>query len=167
MNQAPSINQSSAEKGRVRLLMHGSIIAIIGLISGFGLLCVVLDALAVWPFFSVDLNSSFPGSVQDWRLAHVAGVLNGLMMMIIGMAVVHVQATLRAQAWIVWGMVYTGWANTLFFHLGNFPITARSLPAPQNMVRPTWLESSATSWARAPSRSPSSPWRCLVCRRRG
>jgi hypothetical protein len=42
------------------------------------------------------------------------------MMMIAGLTLVHIEATKRAQAWIVWGMIYTGWANTIFFHMGNF-----------------------------------------------
>lgn len=113
------MNLSGAEQGRLRLFMHGSIIAVIGLLSGFGFLFVILDSISVWPLV-IELDSPFPGSERGWRLAHVAGISNGLMMIIAGLALVHIEATDRAQAWIVWGMVYTGWANTIFFHMGNF-----------------------------------------------
>lgn len=99
--------------------MHGAIITVIGLLSGFGFLFEILDSLSVWPIV-IPLDAGFPGSEQGWRLAHVAGISNGLMMIIAGLTLVHIDATKRAQAWIVWGMVYTGWANTLFFHMGNF-----------------------------------------------
>lgn len=108
-----------AAKGRLRLFLHGSIIVIVGLLSGFGFLFVILDSVSVWPI-TIELDATFPGSERGWRVAHVAGVLNGFMMIIAGLALVHVQATLRAQAWIVWGLIYTGWGNTIFFHCANF-----------------------------------------------
>lgn len=117
----------SAVKGRLRLFLHGSIIVVIGLVSGFGFLFVILDSVTVWPI-TIDLDSAFPGSERGWRVAHVAGVLNGFMMMIAGLALVHIQSTLRAQAWIVWGLIYTGWGNTVFFHFANFS-NNRSLSA--------------------------------------
>ncbi len=111
--------RSAAERGRLRLLVHGSIIAVIGLVSGFGFLFVILDSIHVWPFFTIDTEAAFPGSERGWRVAHVAGVMNGMLMIIGGLAIVHVLPTLRAQAWIVWGLVYTGWGNTIFFHCAN------------------------------------------------
>jgi hypothetical protein len=110
---------SRAAQGRLRLLMHGSIIIVIGLLSGFGFLFVILDSVSVWPVV-IELDAAFPGSERGWRLAHVAGISNGLMMIVAGLTLVHIEATKRAQAWIVWGMIYTGWANTIFFHMGNF-----------------------------------------------
>ena len=108
-----------AAQGRLRLFMHGAIITVIGLLSGFGFLFQILDSVSVWPLV-IELEGGFPGSERGWRLAHVAGISNGLMMIIAGLALVHIDAGRRAQAWVVWGMVYTGWANTLFFHMGNF-----------------------------------------------
>lgn len=119
MNKAVTALQRSAARGRLTLLMNGGIIAIIGLLSGFGLVFVILDSITVWPI-SLPMQSPFPGSERGWRVAHVAGVMNGLMMIIAGLALVHVEAQKRAQQWIVWGMVYTGWGNTIFFHCANF-----------------------------------------------
>ena len=48
-----------AAQGRLRLFMHGSIIAVIGLLSGFGLLFVILDSISVWPVV-IELDSPFP-----------------------------------------------------------------------------------------------------------
>ena len=108
-----------AVKGRLQLFMHGSIIIVIGLLAGFGFLFVILDSISVWPLV-IELDSEFPGSERGWRLAHVAGISNGLMMIVAGLTLLHIDATKRAQAWIVWGLIYTGWANTIFFHMGNF-----------------------------------------------
>ncbi len=118
MTESDSAGLDPAARGRLRLLTHGAIIAIIGLLSGFGFVFAILDAYTVWPV-SIDVDAAIPGSERGWRVAHVAGFMNGLMMMIAGLALPHIRATARARAWIVWGMVYTGWGNTVFFHCAN------------------------------------------------
>ncbi len=122
MNQLPDTAATlsrRAAQGRLKLFMHGSIITVIGLLSGFGFLFQILDTISVWPLV-IELDGGFPGSERGWRLAHVAGISNGLMMIIAGLTLVYIDAGRVAQAWVVWGMVYTGWANTIFFHMGNF-----------------------------------------------
>ncbi len=114
----PTIADEMAIRGRLRLLTHGALIAVIGLISGFGFVFVILESITVWPI-SLDIASTIPGSERGWRVAHVAGVMNGLLMMIAGLALVHAKVSQRAQPWVVWGMVYTGWGNTIFFHCAN------------------------------------------------
>lgn len=109
---------AAAQRGRLRLIQHGAIIAVIGLLSGFGMVFAILDAVHVWPL-TIPYGGDIPGSEHGWRVAHVAGVMNGMLMILIGLALATVMPTLRAQAWIVWGMVYTGWGNTIFFHCAN------------------------------------------------
>lgn len=109
---------SALEKGRLILLANGAAIAVIGLVSGFGLVFAILEAYHVWPV-TIPNDSPIPGSEHGWRVAHVAGVMNGMLMIIVGLALVAVQAGEKARPWIVWSMVYTGWGNTIFFHLAN------------------------------------------------
>jgi len=107
-----------AERGRLTLLAHGSAVAVIGLLSGFGLVFAILGAWHVWPLTVLD-GVAVPGSEHGWRVAHVAGVLNGMLMILGGLALVAVEATPAAQRWIVGGLVWTGWGNTVFFHCAN------------------------------------------------
>jgi len=109
---------AAAQRGRLRLIQHGAIIAVIGLLSGFGMVFAILDAVHVWPL-TIPYGGDIPGSEHGWRVAHVAGVMNGMLMILIGLALATVMPTLRAQVWIVWGMVYTGRGNTIFFHCAN------------------------------------------------
>lgn len=118
MTENQSTPLDAAARGRLRLLMHGSTIAIIGLLSGFGLVFSILGVVSVWPI-TIPTAAPILGSEHGWRIAHVAGVMNGLMMMVVGLVLPHIRAGLRAQAWIVWSMVYTGWGNTIFFHCAN------------------------------------------------
>jgi len=107
-----------AERGRLILLAHGAAVGVIGLVSGFGLVFAILDAWHVWPL-TLETDLPVPGSEHGWRVAHVAGVLNGMLMILGGLALVPVAAGQSAQRWIVGGLVWTGWGNTLFFHLAN------------------------------------------------
>ena len=108
----------AAERGRLILLAHGASIAVIGLVSGFGFVFAILGAWHVWPLTLFD-GAPVPGSEHGWRVAHVAGVLNGMLMMLGGLALAAVEATRTAQRWIVGGLVWTGWGNTVFFHCAN------------------------------------------------
>lgn len=110
---------TSREQGCLTLIFHGAIIAVVGLLSGFGFVFEILNSLSVWPA-TIEITGQFPGSDRGWRVAHVAGVMNGLMLMIAGLALVPIGASVLSQKWIVWGLVYTGWGNTLFFHFANF-----------------------------------------------
>lgn len=107
-----------AERGRLTLLMHGAAVAVIGLVSGFGLVFAILDAWQVWPV-TLSTTTPVPGSEHGWRVAHVAGVLNGMLMILVGLALVPSAPGPAAQRWIVGGLVWTGWGNTVFFHLAN------------------------------------------------
>ncbi|MBA4285573.1 MAG: hypothetical protein C0434_08595 [Xanthomonadaceae bacterium] len=113
-----SSSLTPAERGRLILVTHGSAVAVIGLVSGFGLVFAILDAWHVWPL-TLATNLPVPGSEHGWRVAHVAGVLNGMLMILAGLALVPVAAGRTAQRWIVGGLVWTGWGNTLFFHCAN------------------------------------------------
>ncbi len=115
-----NINEMAApERGRLLLLVNGALVALVGLLSGFGFVFEILNSISVWPV-SFEMSGDFPGSERGWRVAHVAGVMNGMLIILVALALPHIQASLRAQGWIVGGMIYTGWGNTLFFHLANF-----------------------------------------------
>ena len=118
MQMPASSVSAAAQRGRLRLIQQGAIIAVIGLLSGFGMVFAILDAIHVWPV-TIPFDGDIPGSERGWRVAHVAGVMNGILMILIGLALTTTVPTRRAQAWIVWGMVYTGWGNTIFFHCAN------------------------------------------------
>ena len=118
MQMPASSVSAAAQRGRLRLIQQGAIIAVIGLLSGFGMVFAILDAIHVWPV-TIPFDGDIPGSERGWRVAHVAGVMNGILMILIGLALTTTVSTRRAQAWIVWGMVYTGWGNTIFFHCAN------------------------------------------------
>ena len=98
------------------LIAHGAAVALVGLLSGLGLLFSILDAVAVWPVFW-ELENGMIGTQPGWQLAHVAGLMNGILMILCALACAHIHASVFTHRWVCISMVITGWGNTVFFHL--------------------------------------------------
>ena len=97
---------------------HAMLVLLIGLISGFGLVFSLMDAIALWPLPAIDV--SIPGSTRGWQAAHVGGILNGVMMAGVALLMTRFELTGKRLLWVGWGMIITGWGNTLFYFAGNF-----------------------------------------------
>jgi hypothetical protein len=108
----------STERLSYKVMGHGMLVLLIGLLSGIGLIFSLLDAVTLWPLPVWDV--SIPGSTRGWQAAHVGGILNGVM--IAGAAVLMTKLSLTGKRalWVGWGMIITGWANTVFYWAGNF-----------------------------------------------
>ncbi|MEN9627025.1 MAG: hypothetical protein RJA10_251, partial [Pseudomonadota bacterium] len=59
------------------------------------------------------------GSPRGWASAHVGGILNGVMICAIALIAARLAVTGRALAWVCYGMIATGWCNTVFYWAGN------------------------------------------------
>lgn len=96
---------------------HGMIVLLIGLLSGFGLIFSLMDAIALWPLPAIEV--AIPGTTRGWQAAHVGGILNGVMMAGIALLITRFELTSKRLLWVGWGMIITGWGNTLFYFAGN------------------------------------------------
>lgn len=107
------------EKNRyqARLLGHGALVLLIGLISGVILIFSMLKGFVLWPI--LDIPYELPGSVRGWKAAHVGGITNGLLLMGVALAIVHLPLSYASTRFVFWSMVLTGWGNTLFYWGGN------------------------------------------------
>jgi hypothetical protein len=87
------------DDARRRLAFHGSIAILLGLLAGFPFAFVILGQMA--------------GDLRAWRMAHLEGVLNGLMLW----AVAGFGGVLRlgdgAQRALVWALVVTAYGNSI------------------------------------------------------
>jgi hypothetical protein len=100
-----------------RTIGHGLCVLFIGLIAGLPLAFALLEAVTLWPLpvWKVQI----PGSARGWSAAHVGGILNGVMICGIAMLAARLAVQGRALAWVCWGMIATGWCNTVFYWAGN------------------------------------------------
>jgi len=116
MNTDLNVEQSTQLFHRV--IGHGMIVLGIGLVAGIALIFSLLDAVTLWPLPVWEV--SIPGSTRGWQAAHVGGILNGVMITAIALAMNKLDLSGKRCFWVGWGMIITGWGNTVFYWAGNF-----------------------------------------------
>ena len=96
-----------------RMTFHGAIVILLGLLAGFPYALVVTGDLA--------------GSERAWRMAHLEGVLNGLLLLAVAGVGDRLTLGAGAQRWLAWSLVVTAYGNvvaaTLAAATGNRGLT--------------------------------------------
>lgn len=80
-----------------QLVLHAIVIIFLGLVAGF-------------PFVTA-IQSGTPEEVRAWRMAHLEGVINGLLMLAVAGVGSVIVLDARKQALVVWGLIITGYGN--------------------------------------------------------
>jgi len=96
-----------------RMVGHGALILLIGMLAGVGLLVSLLGGLEVWP--GTLLPFQLPGATDAWVRTHLGGMLNGILIMVVAAVLPMVGFDASAGQRVSWMLVGTGWANTLFY----------------------------------------------------
>ena len=97
---------------RSRLVVHGALVFLVGLAAGFPFAFEILQRFELWPLpwsFSFDP----PGDLRAWRMAHMEGILNGLVLFGVSGIGEHVALSRSAQRWTYGGLVVAAWGNTV------------------------------------------------------
>ena len=90
-----------------------------GLLIANGALVLLAGYISGWPFAAVvgaevsGTVSAIPGTVVAWKMAHLEGVLNGMLMIAVAAAVTQLTLTARLQKVIFWGLIVAGWTNVV------------------------------------------------------
>lgn len=92
---------------RSRMIFHGAVVFLLGMLAGFPYAFVLIADL------SPESTTFIPGTVRAWRMAHLEGALNGLLLIIIATATGHLTIGARGQKIIFYGLVVTAWGNIL------------------------------------------------------
>ncbi len=100
------------------VIANGMVVLFIGLVAGIMLIFSLLGAVTIWPL--PVWEAEIPGSTRGWQAAHVGGILNGVMIAGVALLMRHLDMAGKRALWVGWGMILTGWANTLFYWAGNF-----------------------------------------------
>ncbi|MDX1382468.1 MAG: hypothetical protein R3190_02435 [Thermoanaerobaculia bacterium] len=108
----------SARRYQRRIIGHGALVMVVALFAGFGLMFALLGEIAIWPVpWTADVQ--IPGTPRGWRAAHVGGLTNGVMMVAVALCLPLLAMTEGRQRWVCRAMIFTGWANTVFYLFGN------------------------------------------------
>jgi hypothetical protein len=89
---------------RARLVFHGAVVVMLGLLAGF-------------PHAFV-LTGQLVGEERAWRMAHLEGLLNGMLMMLAAAVAGSLVLTGSQQSWLLWSLVAAGYGNVIASVLG-------------------------------------------------
>jgi hypothetical protein len=84
------------------------------LLIASGAAVFLLGMLAGFPFTLVVLGTPVgPGDVRGWRMAHLEGILNGLLLIAVAAVAPRLRLAARTQSVLAWSLLLTAWANTI------------------------------------------------------
>lgn len=89
---------------RRRLAFHGAIAIVLGLLAGFPFALVILGQMS--------------GDLRAWRMAHLEGVLNGMLLWAAAGVAPVLRLSQRSQNVLLWSLVVVAYGNTVASILG-------------------------------------------------
>ena len=99
------------------VIANGMAVLFIGLVAGVMLIFELLGGIGLWPLPILEID--MPGTSRGWTAAHVGGILNGVMIAGLALLMSYLKMSGKAAFWVGWGLIVTGWANTIFYWAGN------------------------------------------------
>jgi len=99
-----------SERLQSLMVAHGALIFLAGMLAGFPLAFEILGRVELWPIPG-SLEIEMPGDTRGWRMAHLEGVLNGVLLISVAAVAHRLRLSERAFAWVAWGLIVTGWGN--------------------------------------------------------
>lgn len=88
------------------LIANGALVLLAGYLSGFPYGSAVAAQLA-------GGSDGIVGGVRAWHMAHLEGVLNGMLMIAAAAAAAQIVMSGRLQKVIFWGLIVAGWTNVV------------------------------------------------------
>jgi hypothetical protein len=99
------------------MIGHGMLVMLVGMLAGFMLIFKLVGGLEIWPGNILPIPVF--GTEAGWVRAHSGGTMNGIMVIIIGLALPHIPLPAAKQKLTAWGFIFVAWSFTLFYWFGN------------------------------------------------
>ena len=117
------------------MIGNGLLVILIAMLAGFMLMFKLIGGLEYWPGHILPLP--IYGTTDGWVRAHSGGTMNGLLVVVIALALPKLNLNERLQKWTAYGFMYVAWSFTLFYWLGNAAGNRGLTLATANSVKPT------------------------------
>ncbi|ROS05580.1 hypothetical protein EDC56_1119 [Sinobacterium caligoides] len=85
---------------RKRLILHSGMVIMLGMLSGIPLAMSLLGSMAT--------------QVSDWKISHMEGLTNGLLMLAIASCASLLSLSSRQASLLFYSIVFTGYSNALY-----------------------------------------------------
>jgi hypothetical protein len=90
------------------LIVHGGLVLMLGFVAGFGFLFYLLGAIELWPIPG-RIDYQLPGSDKAWRMSHLEGVLNGLMLWLVAAVLPTFRLPDGSARRVTYALLVTAW----------------------------------------------------------
>jgi len=108
-------DQSSStmpERLRALLFLNGLGLLVTAIVVGWLWMFHLLGQVVLWPIPG-SIEVSIPGDSRAWRMAHMEGITNGLLLMGLAFGGRYMRLSARRFAWLFWSALATAWLFTL------------------------------------------------------
>ncbi|WP_051748364.1 hypothetical protein [Nevskia soli] len=103
---------SSLKQIQRLLIGHGALLIFVAGAIGFGFLFFLNGEISLWPIPG-RIAVKLPGSIKAWRMAHLEGVINGLILWLVALLLPILPFALAGARRIATGMIVVGWTFTV------------------------------------------------------
>jgi len=99
------------------MIGHGLLVLLVSMFAGFMLMFSLLGGFEIWPGKILPIPTY--GTSEGWVRAHSGGAMNGILVIVVALALPKLALSESMQKLIAWGFIYVAWSFTVFYWLGN------------------------------------------------
>lgn len=99
------------------MIGNGLLVVLVAMLSGFMLMFNLLGGVEIWPGKIIPVPMF--GTSEGWVRAHTGGALNGVLVIVVGLALPILRLSEGMQRLVAYGFIYIAWSFTVFYWLGN------------------------------------------------
>lgn len=114
MNAHPVIDKAATMTERMRALLffNGVGLLTLAIVIGWIWFFTLLGRIVLWPL-PIEIPISLPDDGRAWRMAHMEGITQGLMLMAFGAGGRFLCLSARQFTWFFWSAIVTAWLFTV------------------------------------------------------
>lgn len=103
------MSEQAETKHMQRLLIgHGALLLFVAGVLGFGFLFFLIGKIALWPI-PWEIDYQLPGTYDAWRMAHMEGIANGLLLWLTAAVLPLMPFQLRGKKRLGYAMMVITW----------------------------------------------------------
>ena len=104
--------QTMPNRLRALLLLNGIGLFILAILIGWIWFFALLKSVQLWPL-PINIAVAIPDDGRAWRMAHMEGITQGLLLMALGAGGQFMRLSQRQFAWLFWSSVVSAWFFTI------------------------------------------------------
>jgi hypothetical protein len=105
------------ERDQRILVSQGALVFLVGMAAGFPFAFEILGRFELWPIPG-SIEFDMPGDVRGWRMAHLEGILNGILLISVAAIGPQLRLGARGAAWVTRGLLVCAWGNVVASWIG-------------------------------------------------